>query len=228
MNPIRVVLVDDQVLFVKSLNIVLKTKAKSIDVVGIAYDGQQALNVVETTKPDLVFMDVRMPTMDGVECTRRIKQAWPDIHVVMLTTFDDDEYVLEALNLGASGYLLKDVGPAEVTAAAAAVCRGGVLISPRIAAKLAKRALKVPGQTAPEERPPGFSALSAREVEILEMICSGYGNKEIADTLFIAEQTVKNHVSKIYAKLGVENRFRAVRLAQSSGFLSARDGTRGT
>ena len=216
MRKIKVLLVDDQVLFVKSLNIVLKTQSSEIEVAGIAYDGVQALRLVEETRPDVVFMDVRMPNMDGVECTRAIKQRFPGTHVVMLTTFDDDEYVDEALNLGASGYLLKDVPPEELIAAARAVATGGVLMSPQVADKLAKRMHQGKGKSRRAEAL--LEDLSDREREVLDLMRSGYSNSEIAGKLFLAEQTVKNHVSTIYSKMGVENRFQAVRLVNEAGF----------
>ncbi len=219
MKRIKVLLVDDQVLFVKSLNIVLKTQSDRIDVVGIAYDGREALQIIEHRKPDVVFLDIRMPEMNGVECTRAIKARWPEIHVVILTTFNDDQYVSDALRFGASGYLLKDVPPEELIATAIAVSNGSVMMSPQVAVKIGDRMHGHSPAARPHAIPASaFEDLSGREKEILEMMCSGYGNREIAGLLSIAEQTVKNSVSTIYAKLGVKNRFQAVRLANEEGF----------
>jgi DNA-binding NarL/FixJ family response regulator len=221
MNKTRVLLVDDQVLFVESLRTVLETRATDFEVVGVALSGREAIRLVVEKQPDIILMDVRMPDMDGVEATKIIHEAYPDIHVLMLTTFDDDVYVVEALNHGAAGYLLKDIPPEELIVSLRAVCSGSVIISPQVANKVLRTR---EGDTAPEEgetRPapsadnPFLRFLSRREVEILRLIGEGADNTLIARKLSIAEQTVKNHVSVIYSKLHVHNRMQAMKLANS-------------
>lgn len=205
MNTIRVLLADDQILFAESLKNVLETRAEDIHIVGIAHNGNQTLCMVEQFLPDIVLMDVRMPEMDGVEAACIIRKKFPATQIVMLTTFDDDEYVRKALNHGAIGYLLKDVPPGEVIAAVRAAKEGPVLMSPAIAAKLL-------GQAA-EGKPPAANAydLSRREQEVLELLSQGLNNKEIASRLFLAEQSVKNLVSAMYAKTGAHNRITALK-----------------
>jgi len=215
---INVLLVDDQVLFAESLKTVLETRAKDINIVGVAYDGLQALKFVEKEHPDIVLMDVRMPNMDGVETTRILIEKYPEIQIVMLTTFDDDEYVHEALHHGAAGYLLKDIPPYELITAVRAVKEGSVLISPVIAKKLVDQSFNIDHKISAEDESPNTNSnwietLSKREKEVLHLIAQGYDNREIAESLFIAEQTVKNHVSVIYSKLGASNRMQAMKMA---------------
>lgn len=218
MEQIRILLVDDQMLFVESLRMVIETRSPDIKVVDVAHDGAAAVQLVSSLQPDLTLMDVRMPKMDGVESTRRIKEQFPEARVLMLTTFDDDHYVVEALRLGAVGYLLKDMPPAELIAAIKAVHEGGVLISPRVAAKLVAKLSSAPAEKPPvtpkhsKTTDPIFD-LSSREQEILKLMAMGLDNREIAAKLYIAEQTVKNYVSIIYSKLGVRDRVQASRLA---------------
>lgn len=221
MDKIKIVLVDDQTLFVESLRTVLETRADDLQVVGVAGDGRRALEVVAQTDPDIVLMDVRMPGVNGVESTRLIKEQYPQTRVLMLTTFDDDQYVIEALRLGAVGYLLKNMPPSELISAIRAVYEGGVLISPQVANKLL--GLITNSQMRSEEAQSHNSIaalvnqLSGREKEILQLMAEGLDNKEIARKLFIAEQTVKNYVSVIYSKLGVRDRVQASRMVMESG-----------
>lgn len=196
-------LVDDQTLFVESLRTVLETRAKDLNVVGVAGDGEEALALTAELRPDVVLMDVRMPKMNGVEATRLIKMEYPATRILMLTTFDDDEYVIEALQYGAVGYLLKDMPPQELITAVRAVYEGGVLISPRVAAKIVGKLVQTtgsPSATPGEEssEPEWLKDLSSREREILKLIAKGFDNEEIANRLHIAKQTVKNYVSMIY------------------------------
>ncbi|HEX3043418.1 MAG TPA: response regulator transcription factor [Bacillota bacterium] len=248
MDKIRILLVDDQMLFVESLKTVLETRAQDITVVGVASNGAQALELVGVLHPDMVLMDVRMPVMNGVESTRLIKEQFPETKVLMLTTFDDDQYVVEALRFGAVGYLLKDMPPAELISAVRAIHEGGVLISPKVASKIVEK-LTSPGEKEPGNNggPLGAASvganasaegvpsiggvpsvgggensawvndLSNREKKILQLMAQGLDNKEIAKALFIAEQTVKNHVSIIYSKLGVRDRVQASRLVIEAG-----------
>ena len=146
MDKIKLLLVDDQKLFVESLRTVLRTRAKDMAVIGVAGDGSEALAMVDLEQPDVILMDVRMSGMNGVEATRRIKEKYPAIRVLMLTTFDDDDYVVEALKVGAVRYLLKDMPPAELITAIRAVYEGGILISPKVAAKLVDKLTIQPGK----------------------------------------------------------------------------------
>lgn len=218
MEKIKLLLVDDQTLFVESLKTVLKTRAKDMTVIGVANDGPAALAMVAVEQPDIILMDVRMPGMNGVETTRQIKEKYPLIKVLMLTTFDDDDYVVEALKLGAVGYLLKDMPPAELIKAIREVHEGGVLISPKVAAKIVDKLVNpVKGRSPNSEQNSLANELSNREKEVLRLLAQGLDNKEIAARLFIAEQTVKNHVSVIYSKLGVHDRVQALRKADEIG-----------
>lgn len=222
MGKIKIVLVDDQTLFVESLKTVLETRTEDLQVVGVANDGKRAVEVVAETSPDIVLMDVRMPLMNGVESTRLIKERFPNMRVLMLTTFDDDQYVVEALRLGAVGYLLKNMPPSELISAIRAVYEGGVLISPQVANKLLgliTNPQSKAGEEDDNERTGSLvNQLSSREKEILQLMAEGLDNKEIAGKLYIAEQTVKNYVSIIYSKLGVRDRVQASRMVLESGF----------
>lgn len=219
MDKIKLLLVDDQTLFVESLKTVLRTRAKDMIVIGVANDGPSALEMVAGEQPDVILMDVRMPGMNGVETTRQIKEKFPLIKVLMLTTFDDDDYVVEALKLGAVGYLLKDMPPSELIKAIRAVHEGGVLISPKVAAKIVDKLINPAGKARNPDPELNLlvNELSNREKEVLRLLAQGFDNKEIANRLFIAEQTVKNHVSIIYSKLGVHDRVQASRKADEIG-----------
>ena len=217
MDKIRVLLVDDQVLFVESLKTVIETRTEDIEIVGIAYNGQEALELVEKSLPHIVLMDVRMPVVDGVEATRIIHEKFPQIHILMLTTFDDDEYVHKALHHGAIGYLLKNIPPSELIAAVRATKEGASLISPAVIARLVEQINKHPFEaddhTISESNLPYLlQPLSKREIQVFHLLAEGYDNKQIADRLFIAEQTVKNYVSAIYSKIGVRNRVQVMRM----------------
>ncbi len=213
---ISLVIVDDQVLFAESLKNILEMRTRDLKVVGLAYDGRQAVDLVASKRPDIVLMDVRMPKMDGVQAARSILASNPGEKIVMLTTFDDDAYVHEALRHGAVGYLLKTTRPADLIAAIRAIKQGTVQISQEVARKLVR---EMPAHSAhadhagPGEPVAGaISGLSQRERELLKFLLAGLSNKEIADKLFLAEQTVKNHLSIIYSKLNVKNRSQALAL----------------
>lgn len=234
-----VLLVDDQRLFVESLRVYMGTRAPDLEVVGVAFDGREALRLARKTRPDLVVMDVRMPGMDGVEATQILAREMPAVRVLMLTTFDDDEYVFQALNHGAVGYLLKDLDPSELVEAMRAAISGSVQIAPRIATRLvssggeaaraiARRAARIPDDLDELEdgaAPPRLSAaeawalLSRREREIVVLVVQGLDNQEIAGRLNIAEQTVKNRVSAIYTKLDLHSRLHLIRRGRSYGWL---------
>lgn len=212
MSPIRILLADDQALFRESLHAFLSLQA-DLSVVGEASTGEEALCLAALLKPDVALMDVRMPVMDGVEATRRLHAAQPGCRVIMLTTFDDDEYVFEALRNGAVGYLLKDTSAEKLFEAVRAAARGESFLQPSVAAKVvqefARMAKQVPDRAAVLVEP-----LSAREVEILRLIAAGKSNREIAAQLFITEGTVKNHVTEILGKLGVKDRTQAAMKAR--------------
>jgi DNA-binding NarL/FixJ family response regulator len=214
MDPIRVLIVDDQKLFAESLNIVLDAEpTRSISVGGIANGGAEAVSATGRLNPDVILMDVHMPELDGVEATRLIHEERPEIKIIMLTTFDDDVYVQNAVANGAMGYILKNVDVAELVSAIRAVHAGNFLVSPSVRSKLAgsgggpardrkERIARILG---------AFHDLTAREAEVLLLVIDSYDNHEIAGRLGIAEQTVKNYTSTIYAKLGVRDRIHAVR-----------------
>ncbi|MDA8409286.1 MAG: response regulator transcription factor [Treponema sp.] len=213
MDRIRLLLVDDQALFVESLRTVIEHSADDMEVVGIARNGAEAVAAMATARADIIIMDVRMPVMDGVEATRAIMRSCPACKIMMLTTFEDDEYVKEALELGAAGYLLKDIPPVELVASIRALAGGAFLIAPSVARGLIKRAYLKPEFASPKE-PEWLQDLSRREREILGHMVEGLSNKEVASELCIAEQTVRNHISTIYDKLGVADRAAAVRMAR--------------
>ena len=206
-RPVRVCLVDDQRLIRDGLRLLLELEG-GLEVVAEAGDGATALEVATEARPDVVLMDIRMPGMDGVEATRRLLERWPGARVIILTTFDDDAYIFDALRVGALGYLLKDVSGAELAAAVREVARGGALIQPSVARKvLAEFSRLAPDLAHP--RPASLEPLTGREQEILEGIARGLSNKEIAVRLSLTEGTVKNYISVIFQKLGVQDRTQA-------------------
>lgn len=219
---IRLLLVDDQILFVETLQTVIAMKADDIDVVGLAYNGREAVKAAARYKPDIILMDVRMPEMDGVEAAVRIHKKHPDIKIVMLTTFDDDAYVHDALEGGAVGYLLKNMPSEDLISCLRAVNGGTLQISHDVAAQLmtsrrsaaGKAPAQVSGGTQEEEY--SIDLLSRREREVLYLMSRGYDNGHIAEKLFLAEQTVKNHISRIYHKLNLHDRLAAMKAARHS------------
>jgi DNA-binding NarL/FixJ family response regulator len=217
-DPIRVLLVDDQRLMREGLRTLLELEP-DMQVAGEAENGLVALEAYERLQPTVVLMDVRMPGMDGVEATRRLRDRWAQAKVIILTTFDDDEYVFEGLRAGALGYLLKDVTGAELAEAIRKVAAGGALVEPSIARKvLAEFARLAPPARAADAGLP--EPLSTRERDILGLLSQGLSNREIATRLFLAEGTVKNYVTTILQKLGVEDRTQAAIKARELGLLS--------
>lgn len=219
-HTIRILLVDDQKLFVESLKTVVENDAEDIEVVGIANDGLEAVELARELNPEIVVMDVRMPESDGVEAVEAIQRINPDIRIVMLTTFDDDRYVHEALQKGAVGYLLKNIAPAKLVSSIRAVRSGNVMIAPRIAGKLLEKAYNDPDslhKSAFVEDT--YEELKPRELEILKLMSTGMGNKQITRKLFLAEQTVRNHISAIYTKLGVHDRYEVIQKAFKLGII---------
>ena len=205
MSTIRVLIVDDQALFREALHTLLSIPP-DIEVVGEAGDGQEALRLVEQQRPDVVLMDLQMPVMDGVAATRRIQAEHPATHVIVLTTFDDDDYVFEGLRAGAIGYLLKDVSGEKLVEAIRSAARGETFLQPSIAAKVVAEFAR---HSSPHASQALIESLTNREVDILRLLSEGLNNREIADQLVITEGTVKNHVTNILGKLGVRDRTQA-------------------
>lgn len=222
-EPVRVLVVDDQRLMRDGLASLLEIQ-DGIAVVGDAANGEEALALALTCKPDVILMDVRMPVMDGVTATAQVRRALPTCQVIMLTTFDDEEYIVKALAAGASGYLLKDIPVQDLAQAIRLVQRGIYQLEPSIVNKL-MGALIAPGRLAPPppkvEIPPDLTTieLSEREVEVLRLIARGATNREIATRLVITEGTVKNHVSNILSRLGLRDRTQAALYARDVGLL---------
>ncbi len=214
---IRLLLVDDQRLMRDGLRTLLELEDDFV-VVGEAENGQEALNLYEDLLPDVILMDIRMPIMDGVKATQQLIERWPDARVIILTTFDDDEYVFEGLRAGARGYLLKAVSSEELATAIRTVAAGGALIDPSVTRKVMAefaRSARTPRAGTSELIEP----LSDREVEVLRLIANGYTNKEIASRLYLAEGTVKNYVTSILGKIGARDRTQAALRAQELGLL---------
>ncbi|MGJ6962754.1 response regulator [Streptosporangium sp. G11] len=205
--PIRMIIVDDHPVVRDGLRGIF-TGDDAFEVVGEAADGPEALVVALRTSPDVVLMDLRMPKMSGAEVIRRLREQTPGIHVLVLTTFDNDADVLPAIEQGATGYLLKDTPRADLRRAVQAAARGETVLSPSVAGVLAHRV------RVPEQR-----ALSRREIEVLGLIARGATNREVAAKLFITEATVKTHLLHLFAKLGVNDRAAAVAAAYESGLL---------
>ncbi|ALG11905.1 response regulator transcription factor [Kibdelosporangium phytohabitans] len=219
MTAPRVVIADDQVLVRTGFRMILASGG--IDVVGEASDGAEAVAAVRELRPDVVLMDIRMPTMDGLEATRRILRDPAACRVLILTTFDLDRYVYDALAAGASGFLLKDVTPEHLVAAVRLVETGDALLAPSITRRLVERFAST---AQPAARPPAahrdLAALTPREREVLTSVGHGRSNSEIADDLTLSEATVKTHVARIFAKLSLRDRAQAVVLAYETGLVS--------
>ena len=212
---IRVLVVDDQVVVCEGLRVVLNA-SPNIEVIGIANNGAQALDLLPDLKPDLVLMDLKMPVMNGVQATRAIRENFPNIAVLVLTTYDEDEWVLDAVRAGAAGYLLKDSDRQDIIAAIEGTIAGRTQIDPTVADKL----FTFVRQGTPTNQEI-VELLSERELKILELLASGLTNAAIADRLHLAEGTVRNHVSSILSKLGVSDRAQATALAWKNGLVNS-------
>jgi DNA-binding NarL/FixJ family response regulator len=214
---IRILLVDDQALFREALCTLLAVQA-DFDVVAQANNGEEAIRLAALHKPDIVLMDLKMPVMDGVVATQRIRSALPDVKVIVLTTFDDDTSVYEGLRAGAIGYLLKDASPEKLYEAIRSAYRGEYFLLPQITAKVVAGLSKIP-QPSQIWDAGDFTPLSQREIEILEWVARGLSNREIAERLVIAEGTVKNHMRNILGKLNVKDRMQAVFKGKELGLI---------
>jgi len=218
MNDPRVVIADDQALVRTGFRMILASGG--IDVVGEAADGVEAVAAVRELRPDVVLMDIRMPNLDGVTATRRVLEQQPECRVVMLTTFDLDRYVYDALAAGASGFLLKDVTPEHLVAAVRLVNTGDALLAPSITRRLVDRFATGTQRPAVHR---DLAALTPREREVLTLLGRGRSNAELAADLTLSEATVKTHVARIFAKLTLRDRAQAVVLAYETGLVTPGD-----
>lgn len=206
---IRVLICDDQEVVRRGLHVIL-THADGIEVVGTAANGQQAFELVETIRPDVILMDLKMPIMNGVVATRKIREAYPDVRVLVLTTYDADEWVFDALRGGASGYLLKDADSDELIKGIKACAAGKTPLDPQIAGTVVTAFTEGTPRSADPASLEVAAQFTEREITILQLMAQGKSNQEIADTIFLAAGTVKNNVSNIIGKFGVNDRTQAV------------------
>ena len=238
-RPLRIALVDDQDLVRTGFRMILDAQ-RDMCVVGQASDGVGALSMVRTTRPDVVLMDIRMPALDGIAATRAVLEADPGIKVIVLTTFDLDDYLVAAMRAGASGFLLKDTTAPELVAGIRAVARGDSVVAPSATRRLLKRwfasstpvdfpglgarAADSPGSGARAGRAASLEVLSDREKEILALVGRAMNNGEIARDLFLAESTIKSHINRMLRKLGLRDRAQLIVLAYESGLVRAGEG----
>jgi DNA-binding NarL/FixJ family response regulator len=216
-KPIRILIADDQALFREGLNTLLAVQP-DLEVVGEVANGEEALRMTAALHPDIVLMDLRMPILDGVSTTRLLTTQYPDVRVIVLTTFDDDESVFDGLRAGAVGFLLKDVSSERLFEAIRAAARGEYFLQPSITARVVTEFARLRRPVVRQEDIP-LEALSNRELEILIHVATGASNKDISVHLFIAEGTVKNHLTSILAKLGAKDRTQAVLKARDLGII---------
>jgi DNA-binding NarL/FixJ family response regulator len=214
----KILLADDQNLITESLSTFLANYADDMAVIGVVRNGREAIDFVDKEIPDIILMDVLMPEINGVEAVRIIKKKYTEIKIVMLSTYDEDEYVRSSLLAGASGYLLKAISPTELITALRALKNNVIQISPEIVRNMVQQKYNNEDKfinSDTTEILPWLKTLTKREREIFTLLATGYDNEQIAEKLFLALQTVKNHVSIIYSKLGVKDRFEIIRLANS-------------
>ena len=217
---VSVLLADDQPLLRRGFRMIIEAEG-DLTVTAEAGNGDEAVEAARRTPPDVVLMDIRMPGCDGIEATRRVIAANPRIRVLVLTTFDLDEYAFGALRAGASGFLLKDVHPAELVSAIRTVAAGNAVVSPRVTQRLLEEYAQAPAAPAGQQadRFPRLSSLTEREGEVLAAVARGLSNAEIAALLYVSETTVKSHVGRILAKLGLRDRVQIVVLAYEAGIV---------
>jgi DNA-binding NarL/FixJ family response regulator len=214
--PIRVVIADDQPLLRTGLRKVLESEP-DLSVVAEAADGYEAIDAALGARADIVLMDIRMPRLDGIEATRRLALAAPATRVLILTTYDLDEYVFSALQAGASGFVLKDVPPEQLIEAVRVVAAGDALLSPSVTRRLISEFARRPVL---REQPAGIAELTEREREVLQLMARGLSNREIADRLILGEATIKTHVGRVFSKLHLRDRAQAVVVAYETGIVS--------
>jgi DNA-binding NarL/FixJ family response regulator len=221
---IRVLVADDQELVRAGFRMILEVQP-DIEVVGEAADGAEAAELAATLRPDIVLMDVRMPAVDGIEATRRLAAAKSPARVLMLTTFDADEYVYDAMQAGAAGFLLKNAPPAQLVAAVRATASGDAQLAPEIVQRMVDEFVRRPrpGMLKPE----AFAELTERELDVLKLIARGLSNADIAGVLFLSEATVRTHVSRILSKLELRDRTQAVVAAYEGGLVTPGDAALG-
>ena len=212
---IRVLLADDEAMVREGIRLIVESE-DDIEVVGEAGDGHEAVDAALRLHPDVVLMDIRMPSLDGLEATRRLFAANASARVIVLTTFDNDEYVYDALKSGASGFMLKSAPREQLIAAVRIASRGEELLAPSITRRLIEEFVRGP---APGQRPAALQELTEREVDVLRLIGRGRSNEEIASELFISYATVKTHIGRVFTKLGVRDRAQAVVAAYESGLV---------
>jgi DNA-binding NarL/FixJ family response regulator len=213
---VRVLIADDQALVRTGFRMVLDTDP-DLQVVAEAKDGADAVEATRRSRPDIVLMDIRMPVMDGLEATRQIVAAKDPTRVLVLTTYDLDEYVFDALLAGASGFLLKDVAPEQLLSAIHVIAQGDSLLSPSVTRRLIESFVR--DHPSPPKPPAGLGELTARELEILRLIARGLSNAEIAEQLVVSSTTIKTHVGRVLDKLGLRDRVQAVVLAYETGII---------
>ena len=211
-DVIRVLIADDQALFRRGLYVVLGTE-ENIEVIAEAEDGEQAISKAEEMAPDVVLMDVRMPRVNGIEAAQRIREMLPSTKILMLTVSDEEDDLYEAIKAGANGYLLKEISVEEVATAIRSVVQGQSLISPSMASKLLNEFNSLARQAAEKKEQLPAPVLTARELEVLKLVARGMSNRDVADQLYISENTVKNHVRNILEKLHLHSRMEAVMYA---------------
>jgi DNA-binding NarL/FixJ family response regulator len=211
---IRVLIADDQDIARQGLQVILSGEA-DIEVIGQAKDGQEALELVKTLEPDLVLMDLKMPKLNGVQATKAIKEHFPDVAILVLTTYDFDDWVANAIRNGANGYLLKDTPPQDLITAIRGTMQGKNYIDPTVAGKMFQHLQT----TTPKEKLELAESLTERELDVLKLLANGLSNQEIAETLKLSEGTVRNYLSTLFSKLGVSDRTKAAVLALQHGLI---------
>ncbi len=202
---IKVLLVDDQDILIQGLKLILGAE-EDIEISGTANNGKKAYEACKWNKPDVVLMDIQMPEVNGVEATAMIKKDFPNIKIIVLTTFNDDQYIYDALKNGASGYLLKDTSPSEIAKAVRTVFNGGALIQSEVAVKVIEKFSQLAKDTVDKPTDPKVELLTEREIEICRLIAEGKSNQEIAEELFLSQGTVKNHITRVLIKLDLRDR----------------------